>query len=198
MKHLGRPVTALGWTLALAACAQGGGGVAQAPPPAGGAELADVAVLLARSEEAPGPAERAPLVRRLQRLNVAAAEGTPPGEDVLAHWQVEAASGAGAEPPLRGRTLGPAYRRASIDPGESLEMQQIFYAGQRAEIAGQTVGGQPVELEIRNQQDKPQLVCSAKLQPAGTCRWLPLFTGRFSMKLVNRGSKPVSVYLVFR
>ena len=41
-------------------------------------------------------------------------------------------------------------------------------------------------------------VCSEPFAPAAKCRWLPLFTERYSIELANRGTTPASVYLVFR
>ncbi|MGC1271442.1 MAG: hypothetical protein WA842_12695, partial [Croceibacterium sp.] len=131
-------------------------------------------------------------------LGLTPAEDDPEGAAQLARWRAEATAPA-PDAVYRGRTLGPAYRRASIKPGETIEIEQIFYAGERAEIAAESTGGQPVELEIRTQRDTATPpVCAAKLEPAGKCRWLPLFTARFKMKLVNHGGKAASVYIVFR
>lgn len=157
--------------------------------------LADAAALLAASEQATDQKTRAPLLRRLDGLQVAVAQGAMAEEDTLSQWREQAAA-TDQRPPFRGRALGPAYRRATIQPGETIRIEQIFYAGERAEIAGQSVGGEPVHLDIRNQ--RTQQVCTAQLQPAGTCRWLPLFTERFQIDLTNRSKKPASVYIVFR
>ena len=185
------PISALAM---LAACAH-------APPtPAVGTAmsdnpLADAAALLSASEQAADQKARAPYLARLDGLQVAVADGAPAEEDTLSQWREQAAE-TEKTPPFRGRALGPAYRRATIQPGETIRIEQIFYAGQRAEIAGQSLGGQPVHLDIRNQ--RTQAVCSAQLTPAGTCRWLPLFTERFQIDLTNRSKKPASVYIVFR
>lgn len=167
----------------------------QTVAPVASSPLADAAALLAASERATDAAARAQYLRRLDGMQVALADGAQPEEDTLAHWRAEAADADGA-PPFRGRALGPAYRRATIQPGETIRIEQIFYAGQRAEIAGQSLGGEPVHMDIRNQRTRA--VCTAQLTPAGTCRWLPLFTERFQIELVNRSRKPASVYIVFR
>lgn len=179
--------------IALAACAQASGEVATAQSPRGD-PLADAAALLAAGEAADGPIERAPLVARLDALQVAAADGE--ADDPLAGWRAEVAAADLAGPVYRGRTLGPAYRRARIAPGAKMQIEQIFYAGERAEIAAHSQGGQPIALEIRN--PRTGKVCTAELSPKASCNWLPLFTDRFSIELVNQSGDQASVYIVFR
>ena len=40
--------------------------------------------------------------------------------------------------------------------------------------------------------------CTAELSPKASCNWLPLFTERFSIELVNQSGNQASVYIVFR
>ena len=180
--------------LALAACAQAPVDEVATSQPASREPLAEAAALLAAGETADGPTERAPLVARLNALQVAAAEGET--DDPLAAWRAEATAAGASRPVYRGRTLGPAYRRAQIAPGARLQIEQIFYAGERAEIAAQSHGGQPIALEIRN--PRTGKVCVAELAPKASCNWLPLFTERFSIELVNQSHDRASVYIVFR
>ena len=161
--------------------------------PATGDLLVDTAALLAAAEAARGAAERKSYLQRLDVFQVAAAEGQD--DDPLAQWRADAVAAGVERPVYRGRALGPAYRRARIAPGEAIRIEQIFYAGERAEIAAQSHGGQPVALAIRNPRTEP--VCSAELAPRASCRWLPLFTERFSIELVNRSRDQASVYIVF-
>lgn len=184
--------TAVALAGALCACAAAGD-VVSAPPHTGN-PLADAAALLAASESAASGAEREPLLARLDALRVAAAEGET--EDPLADWRAEAAAAGVERPVFRGRALGPAYRRARLTPGGRMAIEQIFYAGERAEIAAQSQGGQPIALAIRN--PRTQEVCTAELNPRASCSWLPLFTERFSIELVNNGRADASVYIVFR
>lgn len=182
-------------TLALAACARPSAEpIAATPPPASSDPLEDAAAALAAAEAAGSTAARAPWLRRLDALRVAAAEDT--GDDPLSAWRAEAAPGEAPVPTFRGRALGPAYRHATIAPGKRMQIEQIFYAGQRAEIAAQSQDGQPVALAIRDKRQEP--VCAASLAPSANCQWMPLFTERFSIELVNNGGKPASVYIVFR
>ena len=80
--------------------------------------------------------------------------------------------------------------------GESLRIEQIFYAGQRAEIAAQASDSDTVALAISN--PRAEAVCAKDLAPRANCNWLPIFTERFSIELKNHGSAPASVYIVFR
>jgi hypothetical protein len=179
----------------LGACATASGGpdrAAFAVPQPTGDPLADSALLLAAAEAAPDAAARAPLVARLDAAGVRAAEGTE--DDPLAAWRAEAAA-AGA-PIYRGRALGPAYRRARLAPGATLRLEQIFLAGERAEIAAAAGGAADLVLSVRDRRN--EAVCSAEFRPAATCRWLPLFTERFAIELENRSGAPANVYIVFR
>jgi hypothetical protein len=180
--------------LALAACTHTSASESALADPLTGDPLADAAALLAASERAIDPSQRAPLIARLNALQVAAAEGE--ADDPLARWRTEAAAAGQTAAVFRGRTLGPAYRRARIAPGGRMEIEQIFYAGERAEIAAQSQGGQPIALAIRN--PRTQAVCNTELAPKARCSWLPLFTERFSIELVNRSRTDASIYIVFR
>lgn len=184
-----------GWTLLAGLAVLSGCSTVPAPPdPALSSTdpLVAAAALLVAAEAAGDPAERAPLIAQLDELGVNALPDT--GEDRLAAWREQTPPAQGTEV-FRGRTLGPGYRRAQLAAGERLVIDQIFYAGQRAEMAAQTRGGQPVALAVTNPQaDK---VCEAQLTPTARCRWLPIFTERFQITLVNRGRTPASVYLVF-
>ena len=149
------------------------------------------AALLVGAESAADAEARAPMIARLDALGVAALPEV--GEDPLADWRREYVAPAGEV--FRGRTLGPGYRRAQLAAGQRVVIDQIFYAGERANMAAQTRSGQQVDLHVANA--KAQKVCEAQLSPNASCRWLPIFTERFSITLTNRGTTPASVYLVF-
>ncbi len=178
----------------LAGCAHSRTAPLALPDPTGN-RLSDVAALLVAAESARNSGQRAPLIERLDALDVRLAQGA--ADDPLSAWRSahQAASGSSAEP-WRGRTLGPAYRRAQIGAGESLRIEQVFYAGERAEIAAQASSGGQVALEVAN--PRAQAVCEQRLSPRGTCNFLPIYTERFSIELENTGSQSASVYIVFR
>ena len=182
---------ALAYVALLAGCAPVTAPPLALPDPTGD-PLNDAAALLAAAEAASDARMRAPLIDRLDALDVRLAEGAP--EDPLASWrQDHQASGAA---PWRGRALGPAYRRARVEAGQSLRIEQIFYAGERAQIAAQASGGGTVALAINDPRAEP--VCEQQLAPRAACNWLPIYTERFSILLENTGSTPASVYIVFR
>ena len=173
-------------------------GCASVPPPPlalpapTGDPLNDAAALLAMADSTDDPRLRAPLIERLDALDVRLADGA--GDDPLARWRNEyQASGAA---PWRGRALGPAYRRARVAPGEKLRIEQVFLAGERARIAAEASGGGQVALAINN--PRSEAVCQRQLAPRGNCNWLPIYTERFSIELENTGSQPASVFIVFR
>lgn len=161
------------------------------PEPTGNV-LSDTAALLTLADSARTADQRALLIERLDALNVHLAEGA--SDDPLAGWR--SAQPANTAAPWRGRTLGPAYRRAQVGAGERLRIEQVFFAGQRAQIAAQASGGGQVALEIAN--PRAQAVCAQQLSPRGTCDFLPIYTERFSIELENTGSQSASVYIVFR
>lgn len=183
----------------LSACNSGGGQALSAPPLALQAApdpASDAAGLLAAAEAAPSAAARAPLIERLDALGVRLADGAGT-DDPLADWRSQNKAGSGT--PWRGRALGPAYRRAVVPAGESLVIEQIFLAGQRAQIAAQLAGRNPaghVDMAISN--PRAQAVCTRQLAPRASCDWLPIFTERFAIALHNTGNRDASVYLVVR
>lgn len=183
----------------LAACSSAAGQGLNAPPLAaqGVPDPADdAAALLVAAEAAPTAEARAPLIARLDALGVHLADNAGV-DDPLGQWRSQAKAGEGT--PWRGRALGPAYRRARVAPGESLVIEQIFLAGQRAQIAAQVAGGasgSQVDLAISNPRAEP--VCTRQLAPRASCNWLPIFTERFNIALRNTGNREASVYLVVR
>ncbi|MGX7896521.1 hypothetical protein [Tsuneonella sp. HG222] len=178
--------------LVVAACAAGPAGTFVLPSPSGDA-LTDSALLLAAGEAAPDAAARAPVLARLDAAGVRPLPDA--GDDPLGQWRREAAA-AGTGEVYRGRALGPAYRRARLAPGETVRLEQIFLAGERAEIAAAANGGTALTLSVRDRKDAA--VCSAPFAPAARCRWLPMFTERYAIELANNGKAAASVYLVFK
>ena len=191
MRGMQAMIVGLAW--ALAACVS----APDAPPLPAVAELeeraespAALAVsLLSAAEASPDGESRLPYVQRLDSLGVRVEQDQ--ADDPLSAWRADIVQKG---PVWRGRTLGPAYRRARLAPGESMAMEQVFYAGERAEIAAQASRGAKVELAIRDREAKK--VCARTLSPQARCLWLPRFTERFAITLTNHGTKPASIYLV--
>ncbi len=186
----------------LAACSSGGGQALNTPPLAAQEAVNpvdDAAALLAAAEAAPSPEARAPLIERLDAMGVHLAENAG-ADDPLGQWRSQHKSPDSAA--WRGRALGPAYRRARVEPGESLVIEQIFLAGQRAQIAAQVSGpangssSGVVAMAISN--PRAEAVCTRQLAPRASCNWLPIFTERFAIALRNTGTQTASIYLVVR
>jgi hypothetical protein len=110
-------------------------------------------------------------------------------------WNEGIARGAEAPPPVRGRPLGPAYRRARIGPGGEATLEQLFLAGQRAEIALMPSRPSPLVLEVSDSDGRT--ICRRRAEdPPAQCSWLPVFTTRHSIVIKNEGRASADYFLV--
>jgi hypothetical protein len=168
-----------------------------AVPPAAAQQAVDRASLLISEGMA---AERA----NNGRAMLAAARGLealgarPAGreDDVAAHWRARArALGIrDREPPVRGRALGPAYRRGVLAPGATLSTQQVFLAGQKAEVALVPEPGRTLAFRIAGRDE--QICERTATAPRAACSWLPVFTNRVEIRISNPSARPARYYLV--
>lgn len=153
------------------------------------AQVADALLLATRAEQAQ---DSAALVRATLRLSQLGA--TPQtGEDsaAMARWQ---ASLPADTAPLRGRALGPAYRSEVLEPGGTAQLHQTFLGGRSAQIVVRVARGPAPQLVVRDQSDRQ--VCVINGDPA-RCRWIPLYTQRHRIEIVNIGPEPSRFYIVF-
>lgn len=116
--------------------------------------------------------------------------------DLAAHWRRQARARGVRDklPPVRGRALGPAYSQGILQPGAKLSTEQVFLAGQKAEVAlvPQPGSGLTIRIAARDRQ-----ICERVVQPPrATCAWLPVFTHRVEIAVVNPGDRPARYYLV--
>lgn len=186
---------ALALALALAGCAGAASApdaLAAAPAPAKPrAEQLAEALVLAESAEQRGDAAalgKAALV--IDRLNAEAQ--TPDDAEALSRWR--AALPADAAPLLRGRALGPGYRSAVLMPGAATQLSQTFLGGRSAQIVVRIAQGSALKLMVRDQAMRE--VCRANRNPA-QCQWVPLYTQRHSIEVVNTGREVSRIYIVF-
>lgn len=93
-------------------------------------------------------------------------------------------------PPMRGRLLGPAYRRGELGVGQQLQIEQLFAAGQPAEAAVLGAKNAPFSLTVRQQKETP--VCEKSLR---SCKWQPYFTQRYTITIRNEGQASARYYL---
>ena len=110
--------------------------------------------------------------------------------DPLNEWRDAAAYN---EPTMRGRTLGPGYRRGILEAGETVQLEQSFLSGERAMVS--LSGSQASRLTLRVSQPDDRSVCAGSSPPVD-CSWLPLITQRFTIQVTNRGPDRASYYLV--
>ena len=165
---------------------------ADAPPPPEPTRAERLAETLLQASEASLNGDRAVLARAVTRLDHAGARPLPEApEDPLPGWR--AAAGA-SEPPLRGSALGPGYRSGRIARGERERFAQLFLSGTASTIALSAPNGDRVELEVRDPQDRP--VCRRVAGQSGACRWVPLFTQRYTIEVANLGEADARYFLV--
>lgn len=178
----------------LVAIAASAPAIAAAGSEAGGAEAAGLAVervvaILANGEAALADGRTKALRAALVSLDAIGA--TPIGVDAARRWR--ARLGARAPAPRRGRGLGPGYRVGTLDPGEVIRIEQIFLGGESAEIAVQTLERGVLRLEIAG--DDGRTTCAPPTSTRSRCKWIPVFTQRFAIRLTNMARSPTPYYL---
>ena len=127
-------------------------------------------------------------VVKLERIGARAQDGQ---EDVVADWR-DLAGAAATGPAYRGRVLGPAYRRGWLEPGAELKVEQLFLGGQAANVAVAATPDQPLHLTVQGADAAARCGASAR-----DCRWVPIFTERYTIRVRNGGSARARYYLVF-
>lgn len=168
--------------------------LAAAQPATEAARLADL--LVAAERQAAHPRETRKLADTLAALEasgIAPAAGDP---DPFPAWRARLPKDS-IRPPMRGRTLGAAFRRGVINPGESLEFRQGFLAGQPAEVAVATAGTGRFALEVI--EDGGRMICrSRSAVRRASCRWVPDFSGASIVRIVNGDRTATGFVLVLR
>lgn len=168
--------------------------------PAGSAEAAgeqSVAVRLANAladaADAEGRGDTKTLAKAVQMID---GSGSHPLEaspsDPLPAWR-DAARGE-ATPPYRGRPLGPGYRSGKLGVGGRESFSQLFLSGTRATIALSAPTGDKLALRVLDPQAKP--ICTDESGRGGLCKWVPLFTQRYTIEVMNRGAGDARYFLV--
>ena len=186
------PFPILACAVALASgCAPERASIAAAPvaPSANASDAERIAGMLVKADAAGQGEHRDRIVAALDRSGVKAIDGTK--DDPLAEWRAQSSF---ASPPLRGRALGRGYRRAVVEGLRAVELEQLFLAGEAAEVAAAARGGTPVSFLILDK--KGNTVCQTQIAPSATCRWLPAYSARYTIRLANRSAEAARVYLV--
>lgn len=112
------------------------------------------------------------------------------GDDLGMRWS----KGAKQNPPYRNRALGPGYRSVSLARGDAAHFEQVFLAGQRAQVA--LVPFNQSEFRLAVSDDQGGMQCA--VPTAMRCSWIPLWTTRYRIDVVNTGKMPGISYLVMQ
>lgn len=157
-------------------------------------DLARLLIAAERQAAEPGKA------RNLSRtLDVLEANGVVPAEgeeNPLIEWRQRLPEQLDTQP-LRGRTLGAAFRRGVINPGQKLEFRQSFLAGQPAEVAVVVAGLSTFALEVID-EDGGVICRSRKATRSATCKWVPDYSGANIIKLRNEDRSVTGFVMVLR
>lgn len=119
------------------------------------------------------------------------------GEDIAAHWR-ETAAGLGTDirtTVSRGRTLGPAYSARDVTAMGRFATRQSFNAGEKANIAVVSPGGENLQLSVLDDDGAP--ACrQSRVSKRISCTWVPLWTGLFRIEVENAGDRSTWFYLI--
>lgn len=178
--------------LTASACAS-----APAVSSAGAAPETNVAVRLANALADAADAEARGDTRTLAKaVQIIDGSGSRPLEasptDPVPAWR-DAARGE-ASPPYRGRPLGPGYRSGKLGVGGRESFSQLFLSGTGATIALSAPTGDKLALRVLDPQAKP--ICTDESGRGGLCKWIPLFTQRYTIEVMNRGAGDARYFLV--
>lgn len=191
-----RNLTAFGMLLWLSGCAPTplpDVPVTSALPQAPASPALRVAADLAAAEHAEATGDTAALAAAVTRLRNRGARALDPATEAsLSRWS--AVTGAGL-PPLRGRALGPGFRRGTLAPGESRVLEQLFFAGKPAEIS--LGGSSNSRLRLTLRDAKTRAVCQHDPASGRSCRFTPLFSQRYGIEIANGGQSDATYFLVF-
>lgn len=161
---------------------------------AGPAETHDagrVAAALAQGDAAYAAKDMAALKLALGQLDaLGAAPMDQTQDDLLAQWRVAVPE---LDPPMRGRALGPAYRKGQVIGQGKDTIDQLFLSGKKASVALEGSGGTRPELAVFDAQNRP--VCGPKDRDR-RCQWIPVYTQRYRIEIANPGEAALRYYLV--
>jgi hypothetical protein len=89
----------------------------------------------------------------------------------------------------------PAYRSAALASGATTQLNQTFLGGRSAQIVLRVSRGPTPRLVVRDQSERQ--VCKALVDDPVKCRWVPIYTQRHSIEIVNTGPQMSEFYIVF-
>jgi hypothetical protein len=155
-----------------------------------------VSLAVARGIEAEQAGDGRAMLAAARRLEALGARPAPDGENLAQHWRrlARARGVKDPTPPVRGRALGPAYARGVLAPGRSFATEQLFLAGQKAEVALVPQRGRSLAFRLEAGEKR---ICERTAQaPRASCAWLPVFTSRVAIRVLNPSRDSVAYVLV--
>ena len=182
----------LACVLILAGCAASAEPMVSAAAPAVVTPAERVAAALAEAAAADASGDAATLAHAvgvLERRGAHALEVS--ADDPVPVWRAKAGN---TTPPMRGSALGPGYRSGRISVGARDSFAQLFLSGTGATIALSAPTGDRVSLRVLDPQAKP--ICDEANKKDRMCRWVPLFTQRYTIEVVNNGASDARYFLV--
>ncbi len=185
-------VIAAGALMVLAGCASSARAEMDPPATVPATRAEQLAQALAAAASADASGDRQALgqaVALIDRLGAHPLDGV--SDDPLGAWRSNAAF---TDPPLRGRPLGPGYRSGRIAAGSKESFAQLFLSGTGAQIAVSAPNGGRVAMRVIDPQAKT--ICKGEANRGGTCRWVPLFTQRYTIEVANLSNEDVRYFLV--
>jgi len=140
------------------------------------------------------------LLQTAQTLREMGAQPVTGTEDLAKNWTVMAESmqtDKSALPPFRGRIKGPAYRKDSLAPTATETIEDIYYAAEQAQLTLEPMSGAKLSWSIFEADTPNDPVCQS--QPdAGTqtCRFTPLWTAKYKIRIVNESGQNASYLFI--
>ena len=196
----------LGSVLLLPGCAAGAGGAASSaaagidtPKPAlddGPVARAAYAISLGQQGETNADAKSLRTAAQLL-ASLGAKPDNGEEDDLSSRWSEQASliDPSITSPVYRGRALGPSYKKGTVSATLAVKTDQIFLAGKKAAVALVPVSARPMSIKISDGRGENVCKTGVSSKPMN-CEWLPLFTGRYRIRIETSAREPAAYYLV--
>lgn len=145
------------------------------------------------------------LLKAAQQLDALGARPLGTVDDAAKNWTLMARSmgpsGDKAALPFRGRVKGPAYRQQVIAPGETDSLSEIYYAAETAHLSLKTAAKDgaigTLTWVITETDGGAKPICEHAVKGAPqSCKFTPLWTGQYSIKMTNTSEHEMTYLFV--
>jgi len=166
------------------------------PTAQAGLDTRDIAQVLAACAKAEAAGDANGMLAAACALTFADARAPDDTPDLSKVWAGKAKSmGAVATPDncpqWRGRTRGPAYRRAVVRAHATYTTDQVFTGGERAEISLEATNGGDLTLGVSDRGGG--VICAAS---RNQCAWTPAWTQSFTISIQSYDDRDQAFYLI--